>query len=446
MSISSRLPVVCGVDIGSTNIKAVLLSRDGDVVARVSRTTPRDDRGLSMEGGQLLDLIERMIVGACAERFEVHAVCVAGIGEDGVLVDSALRPLTPALAWFDPRRADILGELRKTIAFDNTFDASDDSGRTLVGWAWARAQHRSAPAVSWVAAADLPAVHWTRRLFLSDTLASRTGAWRAHDRSWAAERVLATLGSAELLPPVVPAGLVAGEVQSATLADAGVLAADAIAVVGGHDHPVGGWGVARMTPGAILDSMGTAEVIVGESTSPPDIRRDDIDRAPGIGHPGTTLLRVEEISRNVEWACRDREIDAIIGDLLAGHLTPEPVLQSDYFRPGRPGGGLPSYSPDTPRSPSVRAAAVLGALAHVGAESVSALRGTIGESASSRVFLAGGWARSPGWVAIKEAISQSRGAPIAEPIVEPEVTAVGASLIAAAGREWDIDPARALGY
>jgi sugar (pentulose or hexulose) kinase len=33
--------VSCGVDLGSTNIKAVAVSNDGTVVARHSRPTPR---------------------------------------------------------------------------------------------------------------------------------------------------------------------------------------------------------------------------------------------------------------------------------------------------------------------------------------------------------------------------------------------------------------------
>lgn len=434
-----RTPVACGVDIGSTNVKVVLLAPDGGVVARRGRPTPRDAQGLCIEGPALVAVIEAMIAEACAGRHEVQAVCVAGVGEDGVLVDDDLRPLTPALAWFDPRRRSVLRELRARVSPDDTFDVDDDAGRTMVGWAWARRRVGAERAFRWIAVTDLPAAQWSGRPFLSDTLASRTGAWRAGDRAWSADRVRSTLGTLELLPPVLRAGDVVGRFDASALRAAGAIARDAIVVAGGHDHPIGGWGVDRMMPGAVLDSMGTAEVVVVQSALPPSVRHGGVDVAPGIRSSGSTRLRVEELARNVAWASLDPAVSAGIRALLDGTAAPEPVLESGYFLPGARGGGMPCYTHDAPRDPRARAAAVLGALACGGRDAVGAVRG--GHTVRGAVRLAGGWARSPGWVAIKEAVNGYH----AEPIVEPEVTAVGAALLGAAGRGWSADPVRALG-
>ena len=439
MPSSLRTPVACGVDIGSTNVKVVLLSRDGGVVARSGRSTPRDPQTLCIDGKALLGTVESMIAQACADRFEVHAVCVAGVGEDGVFVDGDLNPITPALAWFDPRRQDVLDDIREDIAADETFDAVDDAGRSLVGWVWARQQPNSGAAREWTALADLPAGTWAGRPFISDTLASRTGAWRARDRSWDISRVTATLGSIERLPPVLAAGEIAGDVNAPALASAGALAADAIAVVGGHDHPIGGWGVDQMAPGAVLDSMGTAEVVVCQRPEPPGLRRRDIDLAPGIRSDGTTLLRVEELSRNVAWASQEPAVAAAIRDIMNGQTPVASALEAGYFLPGTRGGGIPSYTADAPRDPHHRAAAVLGALAQVGREAVDAVRGSTVDRTGVR--LAGGWARSQGWVAIKEMVNGYH----TEVVAEPEVTALGAALLAASARGWAPDPAVALG-
>ena len=72
---------------------------------------------------------------------------------------------------------------------------------------------------------------------MSDTLASRTAAWRAADRRWALDRVELTLGSRALLPEVVPAGAVVGDLVAPALIASGAVAADALVVAGGHDHP-----------------------------------------------------------------------------------------------------------------------------------------------------------------------------------------------------------------
>lgn len=432
-----RTRVVCGVDIGSTNVKVVLLTPGGEVVARVGRSTPRDLQGLCIEGDPLSSAVEDMIAQACTSRFEVQAVCVAGMGEDGVLVDAELAPITPALAWFDPRRQSVLRNLKPDLPDDNSFDTVEDAGRTLVGWAWARQQPQADAARSWIAVADLPGARWSGIPFLSDTLASRTGAWRARDRAWAPERVIPSLGEISLLPPVLSAGEVVGDLASESLRARGVAGSDAIVVAGGHDHPIGGWGVGQMAPGAVLDSMGTAEVVVAQRPEPPGARTEEVDLAPGIRSHGTTLLRVEELSRNVAWASQDRAVSAAIHDILEGRAHPELSIANDLFLPGTRGGGTPSYALDAPRSPKDRASAVLLALARLGREAVDAVYH--GSADHSGVRLAGGWARSPGWVALKESVNGYR----TEPIAEPEVTAVGAALLAATARGWSPDPATA---
>ena len=59
---------------------------------------------------------------------------------------------------------------------------------------------------------------------------------------------------------------------------------------------------------------------------------------------------------------------------------------------------------------------------------------------SDRVLLPG-WVRSPGWIEIKSAVHGLRAAPI----LEPEVTAVGAALLAATARGWRPDAVVSLG-
>ena len=438
MADSRRIPVVCGVDIGTTNAKVVALDAAGNVVARASRPTPRDADGLWIDATALFDAIEEMVVQACGHRYEVHAICAAGVGEDGVLVDAELRPLTKALAWFDPRRQSIFRSLRPDLHDDESFDSDSDPVRTLAGWKWSRTRVAAGTARSWVALADVVGVLWTGRPFISDTLASRTGAWRSSNRAWAHDRVELTLGSTDLLPPVLPTGDVIGPLVSPALGQAGVLATDAIAVAGGHDHPIGGWGVEQMVPGAVLDSMGTAEVVVAQSPIAAIARRNHVDVAPGIRSGGTTLLRVEELARNVEWASQDPTVAQCIRDLLNGSVTPEPVLDAGYFNPGQRGGGRPSYSLDAPSDPRARASAVLGALAHGGRDAITAVREGLVDGGDVR--LAGGWVRSPGWVDIKTEVNGFRTVAI----LEPEVTAVGAAMLAAQARGWTLDPSVAL--
>lgn len=439
MTLRARIPVAVGIDVGSTNTKVVAIAEGGAVVARASRPTRRAGADLAIDARALVVAIEDMVLEVCAGGRQAHALCVAGIGEDGVLVDAARTPLVPALAWFDPRRQEVFRRLRPALAGDETFDVDTDAVGTLVGWSWARAQPGTDRAAAWIALTDLPAVLWTERLFLSDTLAPRTAAWRSRDRAWDADRVALALGDERLLPPVIRTGEVVGAIRSPRLAEAGVVAADAVAVAGGHDHPIGGWGVQLMVPGAILDSMGTAEVVVAQAPVECAHGDDHVDLAPGIRSNGSTLLRVEELARNVQWASRDADVARAIRHLLIGRAAPLELWDSGWFVPGERGGGEPAYAADAPGDPLARASAVLGALALAGRDAVDAVRRGVGGGGEVRV--AGGWVRSPGWLAVKSAVN---GAP-AVPVLEPEVTAVGAALLAATARGWHPDPIDALG-
>jgi sugar (pentulose or hexulose) kinase len=427
------------VDVGSTNTKVVAIAPDGEVLARASRPTPRRPHDLAIHSPALISAIEDMITEVCGARLVVNAVCTAGVGEDGVLLDDRLAPLTPALAWFDPRRQASFAVIRGGLGPEDDFDAETDPVRALAGWSWARAQVPDGTARCWVALTDAAAVAWTRRPFFSDTLASRTGAWRSADCEWSELRVAATLGETQLLPPVIATGEVVGELLSRRLSDAGVLTAGAVVVAGGHDHPIAGWGVDRMLPGAILDSMGTAEVVVTQSSEALSRRRGEVEVAAGIRSTGTTVLRVEELARNVQWASQDTAVAARIRALLEGSATPARVLDAGYFVPGRRGGGMPSYVLGAPADPHVRASAVLGALALAGRDALAAVADRAAPHAEVR--LAGGWVRSPGWLEIKASVSGLAAAPI----LEPEVTAVGAALLAATAIGWEADAARALG-
>lgn len=436
---SGRSPVVCGVDIGSTNTKVVALTPQGAVVARRRRTTPRGAVDLSVDAQHLLFAIEEMILDICSDTYRVHAVSVAGVGEDGVLVDDALTPLTPALAWFDTRRADVFADLAPRLRPDAALCTADDAARTLVGWRWATDQPGASQARSWVALTDYPSSVWTGTPFFSDTLAARTAAWDGHSRRWIDDRVAAGIGTAALLPPVRRAGDVIGGFLSDRLVTAGVIAPDAVVVAGGHDHPIGGWGVHAMDPGAVLDSMGTAEVVVAQAPEAGIPRSDDLDVAPGILSSGTTVLSVEELARNVEWASQDAAVGARLQEMISGDTPPDDYLHAPVFVPGSRGGALPRYTPDAPTSPLSRASAVLGALARIGARAQDTVAVCLpGQPA---VYAAGGWSRSPGWVETKRAVT-GRDLTV---IPEPQVTATAAALLAATAIGWDTDPATAMG-
>src|SRR5436305_385914 len=116
----SAMPVVLGVDLGTTSITALALEADGgDVLARCTRpnqaeiTSPAD----KAHGRSEWDILQ-MAIAACsclrnvAEQLGDRRRDLAGLGITGqqhgvVLLDSALNPHQPLINWQDRRGEDL---------------------------------------------------------------------------------------------------------------------------------------------------------------------------------------------------------------------------------------------------------------------------------------------------------------------------------------------------
>lgn len=433
-----RNEVVCGIDVGSTNTKLVAVAPDGEVVFRTASRTPRHADGM-LHAPVLLDTVESALARLGERDHVIAAVCTAGVGEDGLLVGPENEALCDVLPWYHPERHRVFHRMESVIHDDPTLPVSTDPARTIVGWRWAREQPHAHLARSWCALADWMAASWARRAFMSDTLAARTAAWRTDTSTWDVDRVSATLGDLALLPEVVPAGRIVGRLHSHRLTAAAVLSPDAVVVAGGHDHPLGAWAIRRLAPTAVVDSMGTAEVIVAQSPRTHAQRTPLLDVGPGIQGSGSTILAVQELTRNIAWAEQDPNLRREIRRLVAGEVRPTPDLDDDTFRPAGMLQPEPEFSRSAPSEPLRRASAVLGRLARGGEELLDAAAATL--DCPPVWFATGGWARSAGWMAIKEQVTGRSF----HQISEPEVAAVGAALLAGTAIGWTIPAERVLG-
>lgn len=444
-----REPVACGVDVGSTNLKIVAITRDGRVIARQRLSTPRISAfDPSINAESILDAVETMLIQALGSKYVADAISVAGMGEDGVPMIKCDTSKALALAWFDSRRTAALQDIPQNIralATKTLTGLNFDAARSLVGWNWQRQNCLGWNSAShWVTLTDYLSCRWSADIFMSDSLAARTSAWNPWTREWIESIVKATLGTIEL-PPVVKSGTVIGSMKSHKLIDAGVATGNTMLVAGGHDHPVASSAINRLVNEAVLDSMGTAEVISGQSSvMPPPGQLSDYSVSPGIGGGIATLLSVFELARNIRWAKSDSpEISMAMDELIAGKLS---ISELDHdlrgaFMIGTEGGNNPGWAEkSTLLSNEEKAKAVLISCVDASVDSICAISQFSGTS--REIYATGGWTRSNGWMNIK---SQILGRDL-RIIPEPEVTAVGAALLAADALQWEVDSAVALGF
>lgn len=420
--------LVCGVDIGSTNVKVLLM--DGEARTRWVRSIPvprtADRMGAVTDAKALVQAIEALIVEgwhATGAREPLRAIATTGVGEDGVPVTAELAPLAPAIPWFDRRAHDAAQRLHARVGFDVRSGVPIDFSRTAAKWRWLREQQ---PAVlpqahSWLALTDFPVVWWSHVPFISETLAARTGCYDVFARCWIPELLEAC--GAPPLPPVLPAGTVIGPMAPGALIRSGAASRATVLVSGGHDHPLAASAVRRIDPSALVDSLGTANLMY-EEVPAFDPRSDPYlaFSVPARGSPGVACLGVYEFSASLEpfRACDDgRMMRAFLASSSAGSDSSAP---QHIARALRHALRFEAWSAQDMNPSGLRAALEASCFyARRMRESIQAAG-----AARNRIYTVGGWARSRALVELRASVL---GSPMTT-IAEEELTAVGAALVA----------------
>jgi xylulokinase len=264
--------LIVGLDIGSSRIKAVVFDAGGRLVTSADAPTPTET---TPEGWLEYDpeALWRAACGrlqACVAELDdptaIAGIAVASMGESAVPLDEDGQALGPAVAWFDRRTQGDADWLQRTIGLDRLFATSGlhlDPTFGLCKLLWFKRTHPDAHRRTrrWLNMADYMAFRLSGVAATDYSLASRTLALDLHRGCWN-DALIAEIGlDPGLFAPLRPSGAALGPVtQTAALATG--LPPHAIVGVGGHDHICGAFAAGAMTPGTLLDSLGTAEAIL----------------------------------------------------------------------------------------------------------------------------------------------------------------------------------------
>ena len=253
-----------GLDVGTTNTKAVVvdMARGARVLATATTPTPAG-------GAQLLAAVASLVREVVVDE-PPAAVGIASMAETGVPLDDEDRPVGELVRWDARRGSGAADRLARELGAAELFAATGvrPSGKVpLAVWAHLREHEpeRWSRMRRWAGAADLVALALTGRLVTDHTLAGRTMAFRLPPpgepvpREFDAE-LLATVGLRPgRLPEVAGPDEIAGRVPAGGVAG---LRPGTPVVVAGHDHQVGAWAGGMRSPGDVADSLGTAESVV----------------------------------------------------------------------------------------------------------------------------------------------------------------------------------------
>ncbi len=274
--------LVLGLDIGSTTTKAALVAvADDVVVVRVARTpTPASPAELI---GAAAAVTRECLVGA---NGPIVAVGIASMAESGAALGADGTPLTPLLRWdrrVDPRHLDDLLARHPDLPARTGVPATTKPAAVALTALAVEKPERFEAMRHWAGAADLVAHALTGMRATDHTLAARTMMAGSRGDGWDAA-VLDGIGiDAAVLPEVRAPGEPVAETSDAARAFG--LPRGVPVHIAGHDHAVGAWASGVRAPGAVADSLGTAEAVV-RVTSDPDPRAAGRDAAGGAAAAG----------------------------------------------------------------------------------------------------------------------------------------------------------------
>ncbi|WP_291049914.1 FGGY family carbohydrate kinase [Herbiconiux sp.] len=446
------IPLLLGIDIGTSRIKANLIDPQGRSVAIGSALTPfrTTPDGVEMTAGAFLSAVREAVQSLGSRLSEVRAVGIASMGETGTLVTPDGPGALPLIAWHDKRGEEVVEALRTAFGDAGIRSKTGREGRTVtsiakLGWLGARGAELEG---TWLGVAGLVAWRLTGGFGQEASLAATSGAYDPYSGSYDAD-VLAVAGVSDAVwtEPFVagtPVGTVHGEGSRWSGIPVG-----AVVTIAGHDHPVGVLG-AGGTPNEVIDSMGTGEPIVAAWTPGPDRAFHPEIAGSGDGHitvsrwPGTDRLMLlwETLRPGMGLATLLQSLGSDrleLENAATRRDQVEPVSASAIAR--LESGILP---PALDLSDPVGAwVSVLEGYALLAAQGEASIRGLTGTQGP--IILIGGGLRSPRWVEAKRRRAT-------HPVLaarEPEAVSRGAALLAGVAAGWwdpscyppaDIDP------
>ena len=443
---TSRPPLLLGLDVGSSRIKALLVDpdgREGRVSAVTSPFTTTGDR-VEAEVGELLDAVRRAVSDLGPDRERVAGVGVAGLAESGAPLDAAGRPLAPVIAWHDRRGEDVAETLRDRFGPDLGRSIGQQvryvSSAAKLGWLL---RHGVSGVARWLGVPELCLHALTGESATEWSLAARTGCLDVGRRTWLPDVAAVAGFDVGVFAEVLAAGTAMGRVGEPAATEWG-LPPGVPVTLAGHDHLAGVIG-SGADPADLVNSVGTAETVVGRSPTLPDLDQA-LDSGVAVtlfpGGDGWAVLAsgaraglaVNDAAETLGSDPADLDARATEGH---GTLDAPGLLESLRER-------QPPALPDGPDGAVWRT--LLDALSVCTADAVERVAALLGRrpqrsgtQPASRLVVFGGGARSEPWLAAKAARLQ---VPVWR-TEAAEAVARGAAVLGGVAAGWWPSPAEA---
>jgi xylulokinase len=264
-----------GVDVGSTNLKAIIYDLQGNAIAKASGPTqrfnpyPENPEWAIWKPGQIWSGIAdaiRHVTSQVDNSGDIKALAVTGMGMDGVPIDKNGKWLYPFISWHCPRTVPQQTWWIENIGQDKQFSICGNqiwTFNTALRLMWMR---ENEPQVlekteKWLLIEDFINFMLCGQCATDYSMASTTLLFDQRKRQWSDELIELAGVDKDLLCEPKPGGTVLGQVHKKA-AEATGLKEGTPVVLGGHDYSCGCLPSGAFKPGVVLDVTGTWEMVV----------------------------------------------------------------------------------------------------------------------------------------------------------------------------------------
>jgi xylulokinase len=265
------------VDMGSTNCKAIAFSEDGRVLSHKTSSYAAESFHSSrteIAPEAFWQALVEVTRGIAAEvnRDPVEVLAISSHGETFVPVDWKQNAVRPAILNVDTRAIREANWLAGEIGRERLFAITGLAVHSMYPVAkilWLR-RHEPDAFTSSACFLALPTYLLTRMglpAYVDYSLASRFLAFDIAKLNWSEDILSVCELTAEQFPIPVPAGTIAGKLETRVANHLG-LPTSTLVVVGGHDQPCAALGCGVLGPGRVSASLGTYECLLAASDAP----------------------------------------------------------------------------------------------------------------------------------------------------------------------------------
>jgi len=267
-----RLKAILVLDLGTTNIKAIVYNEEGSVQAESSAPTPVIYEGNRMEIHpsslwNTTKIVCKSVLSKVDSDVVVSAVSISSMAATLIPIDEKGMPVYNAIGRADGR------PLEKMNIFLEKFN----TGYRIKGcgqyplpmyaafkipWFNDKVKNDSSRIYKWINVSDFICSKLTgvNKYYTDYSIASRTMLFDDINKVWNEEALKEFEIEKNMLPEPVPAGTIVGEIGEEGCSIG--FNKGTMVVIGGHDHMCASLGAALTKPGILLNSTGTSEAMI----------------------------------------------------------------------------------------------------------------------------------------------------------------------------------------